>query len=94
MIALSPDEMTAARRVLGERWGLERALTYGEMARLLRLKPANGAETVMGWEEGRPAISGPVSVAVEMMLAGAEPPTKAEALERTGPETRAKRNTT
>lgn len=77
---MSPQEMTEARRALGKMWGLDRWLTYGEMAHLLRLRPENGSETVMKWEEGSTPITGPVSVAVEMMLAGAVPPTRDQAL--------------
>ncbi|GEP00600.1 hypothetical protein [Methylobacterium haplocladii] len=77
---MTPEEMTAARHALSKLWGLGRLLTYGEMAHILRLRPENGSDTVTKWESGRSPISGPVSVAVEMMLAGAIPPTKDEAL--------------
>jgi hypothetical protein len=37
---------------------------------------------VLDWEDEKTRISGPVSVAVEMMLAGAKPPTLKEAIKR------------
>jgi len=72
-------DIRAARAKLGKLWGLDRPLYASELARALRLKGRDPGATVLAWEAGA-TITGPVSVAIEMMLAGAEPPTRAEAL--------------
>jgi hypothetical protein len=55
-------------------WGLDRPLHASELARALRLEGRDVGATVLRWERGERAVSGPVSVAIEMMLAGAKPP--------------------
>lgn len=72
-------EIRNARSKLGKLWGLDRPLHASELARALRLQGRDPGATVLAWEAGTP-VSGPVSVAIEMMLAGAVPPTRAEAL--------------
>jgi hypothetical protein len=67
-------ELTAARVRLGTLWGLGRPLGAAELGRLLRLATGDPRHTVLEWERGRRPVSGPVSVAIEMMLAGAKPP--------------------
>jgi DNA-binding transcriptional regulator YiaG len=54
---VSPLEFKAARLALG--------LSQKEMAEALRVA---GEATIRSWESGRRPISGPVSVAVELML--------------------------
>lgn len=66
-------DIRAARAKLGQLWGLGRPLRAAELGRALRLKGRDPGATVLAWEAGTP-ISGPVSVAIEMMLAGAKPP--------------------
>lgn len=72
-------QIRKARATLGKLWGLDRPLHASELARALRLQGRDPGATVLSWEGGTP-VSGPVSVAIEMMLAGAEPPTLQEAL--------------
>jgi hypothetical protein len=67
-------QLRKARATLGQRYGLGRPLRAAELGRLLRLKGRDPGYTVLAWEGGEP-ISGPASVAIEMMLAGAKPPT-------------------
>ena len=67
-------DIRAARAKLGKLWGLDRPLQAAELGRVLRLKGRDPGATVLAWETGTP-ISGPVSVAIEMMLRGAKPPT-------------------
>ena len=69
---MTGSEIRAARATLGKLWGLNRPLFASELARALRLKGRDPGATVLAWESGTP-ISGPVSVAIEMMLAGAKP---------------------
>ena len=69
---MTGKEVRAARATLGRMWGLNRPLFASELARALRLKGRDPGATVLAWESGSP-ISGPVSVAIEMMLAGAKP---------------------
>ena len=67
-------QIRKARATLGRMWGLDRPLRAAELGRILRLHGRDPGASVLAWENGTP-ISGPVSVAVEMMLRGAEPPT-------------------
>jgi hypothetical protein len=67
-------ELCEARRALGEKWGLGRPLTPLEMGRLLRLAGNDPGASILDYERGRSRISGPMSVAVAMMLDGAVPP--------------------
>jgi hypothetical protein len=71
---LDPLELYAARRTLGEMWGLGRPLRASEMGRVLRLGGRDPGASIRDYERGKTKISGPLSVAVEMMLAGAKPP--------------------
>jgi len=68
------DEIRDARDKLGEMWELDRPLRMSELGRALRLRSRDVGATVHDWERGKSTISGPVSVAIEMMLAGAMPP--------------------
>jgi hypothetical protein len=70
---MTPQDIFDARRTLGSMWGLGRDITSGELGALLRLAPASSWSTVVGWEEGKREPSGPVSVAIELMLAGGKP---------------------
>jgi hypothetical protein len=71
---MTPAEIRKARETLGALWGLDRPLRAAELGRVLRLQGRDPGATVLEWERGTP-ISGPVSIALEMMLAGARPPT-------------------
>lgn len=59
-----PTEVKAARKALG--------LSQAELAERLRMGP-NGERTVRRWEKGDVPVSGPASVAIELMLAGRSP---------------------
>jgi hypothetical protein len=67
-------DVREARGVLGLMWGLDRPLHHSELGRALRLKGKDAGHTVRDWERKEAEISGPVSAAIEMMLAGAMPP--------------------
>lgn len=71
---MTGDELRDARGVLGERWGFGRPLYCSELGRALRLGGKDPGESIRDYERGHTRVSGPMSVAVEMMLAGAEPP--------------------
>ena len=71
---MTPDQLRNARRVLGEMWGLGRPLKASELGRALRLAGRAPGRSVLDWEAGKSPISGPVSVAVQMMLNGCLPP--------------------
>lgn len=71
---MTPNELRAARDTLGRLWGLGRPLRMAEMGRALRLSGRDPGASIRDYERGTTKISGPVSVAVEMMLAGAHPP--------------------
>jgi DNA-binding transcriptional regulator YiaG len=57
---LTSAEISTARKTLG--------LTQSQMAERLRLGQ-NGSRTVRRWEKGEIPVTGPASVAIEMMLA-------------------------
>lgn len=69
---MTGKDIRAARSKLGELWGLDRPLHASELARALRLRGRDPGATVLSWESGAP-VSGPVSVAIEAMLAGFRP---------------------
>lgn len=71
---MTPAELHAARRTLGELWGFGRPLHASELGRVLRLGGRDPGESIRDYERGKTKISGPMSVAVEMMLRGALPP--------------------
>lgn len=79
---MTPDELRDARRTLGELWGLGRPLHASELGRVLRLGGRDPGESVRDYERAKTRISGPMSVAVEMMLRGALPPDGVPAVER------------
>jgi DNA-binding transcriptional regulator YiaG len=58
---MRPLEIRAARLALG--------MNQREFAEALRV---SGEATVRSWESGRRAISGPATVAIELMLKGAK----------------------
>lgn len=65
---MTPDELRSARRTLGELHGLGRPYTLTEFGRLLRLGGVRPDQSVRDYERGKTAISGPLSLAVELML--------------------------
>jgi hypothetical protein len=68
------EELLKARAKLGELWGLGRHLGPNELAHALRLQK-NGGARILEMERGIRPVSGPVSVAIEVMLAtGYRPP--------------------
>lgn len=71
---MTPDDLYAARRTLGDLWGFGRPVHASELGRALRLAGRDPGESIRDYERGKTKISGPVSVAVEMMLRGAIPP--------------------
>lgn len=58
---MTPAELRAARKRLG--------LTQAGLAEALRLGP-NGVRTVRRWEAGDVPVTGPASVAIEMLVSG------------------------
>ena len=71
---MTGDQLRDARRALGEAWGLGRPLHMTEFGQVLRLGGRDPGESIRDYERGKTKISGPMSVAVDMMLAGALPP--------------------
>jgi hypothetical protein len=74
-------DIRAARGKLGKLWGLDRPLTYTEMGRVLRLGGVRPDQSVRDYERGKTAVSGPLSLAIELMLAGARPKDLAEKID-------------
>jgi hypothetical protein len=53
--------------------GLGRPLHASELGRILRLTSRDPGAVVIGWEREHHQITGPVSLAIDLMLAGAIP---------------------
>ena len=70
---MSALDVEAARVRLGEMWGLKRPVSKAELGRALRMSGRDPGAQIGEYEKGA-AMSGPVSCALEMMLAGALPP--------------------
>lgn len=71
-------DIRAARGKLGKMWGPEflggaRPLTYAEMGRVLRLGGVRPDQSVRDYERGKTQVSGPLSLLLELLLAGARP---------------------
>lgn len=71
---MTGPDLHAARATLGELWGKGRPLHMSELGRALRLGGRDPGASIRDYERGATSISGPISVAVEMMLRGALPP--------------------
>ena len=71
---MTPDQLRSARETLGNAWGLCRPLFMSELGRALRLGGRDPGQSIRDYERGNTRISGPMSVAVEMMLSGSLPP--------------------
>ena len=71
---MTPDQLHAARETLGRLWNKGRPLHASELGRALRLGGRDPGASIRDYERGKTTISGPLSVAVEMMLSGALPP--------------------
>jgi hypothetical protein len=70
---MTGDEVRAARKALGEKWGFDRPLHKSELGRACRLRGRDPGATVKEWEE-KGTINGPASVCIDLFLAGALPP--------------------
>lgn len=65
--------LSAARRILGERWGLGGAMSAADFGRLLGFSGRDPGLTVLDYEKGKRPVTGPVALAVQLMLDGARP---------------------
>jgi hypothetical protein len=81
-LPMSAEQLRAAMAALGASWGRDRPLHNAELGRALRLKGRDPGATVEAWLKSAPPITGPASVAVKMMLAGALPPDPLEIILR------------
>lgn len=71
---MTGDELRDARATLGTMWGKDRPLHGSELGRALRLGGRDPGESIRDYERGKTAISGPIAVAIELMLTGARLP--------------------
>lgn len=71
---MTGEDLRDARGKLGTLWGKGRPLHASELGRALRLGGRDPGESIRDYERGKTSISGPMSVAVEMFLAGVLPP--------------------
>ena len=70
---MTGEQLREARAILGRMWGFSGPVPMAEMGRILRLQGRDPGATIRDWERGN-GPTGPASVAIEMMLAGAKPP--------------------
>jgi hypothetical protein len=89
---MTGNEIRDARVTLGELYRLGRPLHAVELARLLGLPGRDPGRTIRAYELDKYPVPGPISVAIEMMCAGATPPTFDQVFN--GAATRPKRRTT
>lgn len=74
---MTAAEFIRARATLGALHGLGRPYTLTEFGRLLRLGGVRPDQSVRNYERGATAVSGPLSLAIELLLSGAPiPPTR------------------
>jgi hypothetical protein len=71
---MTGSDLHTARAILGALWGKGRPLYASEMGRALRLGGRDPGASIRDYERGKTKISGPMSVALLMMLAGAPLP--------------------
>lgn len=71
---MTPEQLYQARDTLGRLWNKGRPLRASELGRALRLSGRDPGASVRDYERGKTTISGPLAVAVQMMLDGSLPP--------------------
>lgn len=79
--ARAPGGLREVRRILGEIWGLGRALTLRELGEALELAGTDPGRAIQHLEHHPDKITGPVSVAVRAMLDGWLPDTAPDGAE-------------
>lgn len=67
---MTPADLKAARKKLGQLYGLDRAVLSDEMGRLLRLSGKDPGQAVHDYERGKTTISGPISLCIDLLLEG------------------------
>jgi hypothetical protein len=72
--AMTGAELARSRATLGKLWGLDRPLRAAELGRILRLQGRDPGRSILDWEAGKFPVSGPVALAIDLMIAGAKPP--------------------
>jgi hypothetical protein len=77
---LTGEQFRTARAQLGHMWGLGRPLTLTEFGRVLRLGGVRPDQSVRDYERGKTQVSGPMSLLIELLLAGARPANLSEIL--------------
>lgn len=70
---MTGDQVRKARHQLGELWGLGRPLRMSELGRVLGLTGRDPGDAISNYERGATRVSGPIALALELMLAGARP---------------------
>ena len=71
---MTGEDMKEARLRLGKMWGLGRPVSMNEMGLLLRLSGDRPSNSIRDYERGKSQISGPITLVIEMLLAGAKHP--------------------
>jgi len=77
---MTGEELRNARATLGHMWGFNRPLHMSELGRALRLSGRDPGANIRDYERETTKISGPLSVAVDLMLSGALPPDGLDAI--------------
>jgi hypothetical protein len=72
-LPMTGDDVRKARHTLGQAWGLGRPLHAAELGRVLGLGGRDPGRSVVDYERGATRVSGPMALALELLLAGARP---------------------
>lgn len=70
---MTAEDLATARMALGNLWGLDRGLTLAEMGKVLIVGGSRPDQPIRNYEEGKTAIPGPISIAMEALLSGWRP---------------------
>ncbi len=62
---MTADDVKAIREALGRTLG--RRISQNDLGLALGLAPANAADTVRSWEDGKRDVSGPATLALQFM---------------------------
>lgn len=68
---MTGEQLACARRTLSAQWGI--SLSAADFGRLLGFVGRDPGLTVLDYEKGKRPVSGPVTLAVQLMLDGARP---------------------
>ena len=81
---MTPADIADARQEIGRRWA-GRPFSREEFARILRLAGEDKNRAMSDLERGKSRISGPLTLSIDLMLAGGPPPGWRDLIDRGHP---------